>query len=99
MLDEVNVRVGVLLLDIHIPESGSLKVKRKSIRSFIDSVKNKYSVSIAEVGALDKWQRSIIGVSIVSNDSEVVERVIQSIRELLYRYPEMELLDSRLEML
>ena len=99
MINEVSATIAILMLEIRIPEAQSLKVKRKSIKSFIESVQSKYKVSIAEIGAQDKWQRSVIGVTMISNDSVLVNRIMQAIRERLYQYPEMELVDSRLELL
>ena len=43
--------VGLLTLDLHIPEANSLKSKRMVIKSLIQKIKNKFNVSVAEVDA------------------------------------------------
>ena len=59
--------VGLLTLDLHIPESNSLKAKRTVIKSLIDRIRNKFNVSVSEVDANNLWQRSVIGISLVAN--------------------------------
>ena len=62
--------VGVLTISVYIHESRSLKAKRAVVRKLKDRVKNNFNVSIAEVGALDKWQVAHIGVTAVGNDQQ-----------------------------
>ena len=64
--------VGVLQLELSIPEAMSLKDKRRVIKSLKDRIAHGHNVSIAEVGALDEHRRSIIGMAMVSNDKRYV---------------------------
>ena len=48
--------VGVCRLMLHLPESHSLKDKRRVLRSLKDRLSNTYSVSVAETGAQYVWQ-------------------------------------------
>ena len=64
--------VGLLTLDLHFPESNSLKDKRWVLRSIKDRMKNKFNVSVAEVGANDLWQRSVIGIACVANETTMM---------------------------
>ena len=47
-------------------EPNSLKAKRKVVKSILARVKNNFNVAIAEVDYHDKWQRSVLGVAVVS---------------------------------
>ncbi|MBI4682272.1 MAG: DUF503 domain-containing protein [Nitrospirae bacterium] len=91
--------VGLLTLDLHIFESHSLTEKRFVITSLIDRIKNKFNVSIAEVDANDLWQRSIIGIAFVSNETVMVNKVFEQIKNLVVNIHSVELLDSQMELL
>ena len=71
--------VGVLRLVFHVPHARSLKDKRRVVRKFRDRVRAKFDVSIAEVGAQDKLQRAVFGVSVVSGDAAVCDSVLEQV--------------------
>ena len=64
---------------LRIPESGSLKDKRQVVRSLAQRIRNKFQVSVAEVGDNDAWQIATIGVACVSNEALHCERVLDEI--------------------
>lgn len=99
MLDSNDATVGVLLLELQIPDAQSLKIKRKSIKSFKERVQTRFKISIAEVGSQDSWQRSVIGVTMISNDAIFIQKQFQAILQILELYPELVLLDSHQEFL
>ena len=53
--------VGTLEFEVLIREAQSLKDKRRAIKSLKDRIRHRFPVSIAEVDALDHWQRSVLG--------------------------------------
>lgn len=75
--------VGVLRLTLHLPSPGSLKSKRHLLRSAIDRVQGKFNVSIAEVGANDLWQRSVVGVAAVGNDHAFVNETLDKVADFV----------------
>ncbi len=91
--------VGLLTLDLHIPEANSLKTKRMVVKSLIDRIKNKFNVSVAEVDAQNLWQRSVIGIAIVANETLIINKVFEKIRTVVYNTHEVEVIDSTTEML
>jgi hypothetical protein len=91
--------VGLASIDIHIPESGSLKSKRHFLKGIKDRVKNKFNVSIAEVGHNDLWQRTTIGVSVVANDKKFANRVLSQVVEYINKENELQILDYSIEIL
>jgi hypothetical protein len=91
--------VGLLTLDLHIPESNSLKSKRLVIKSLKDRVKNKFNVSISEVDAQNLWQRSVIGVACVANETRIINQIFEKIRTIVLNTHSVELIDSTMEML
>jgi len=91
--------VGLLTLELHVPEANSLKSKRAVVKSLIDRIKNKFNVSVAEVDAQNLWQRCIIGIAFVSNETVMINRVFEKIRTLVLSTHSVELIDSTMEML
>jgi len=89
--------VGLANIDIHIPESGSLKSKRHLLKGIKDRVKNKFNVSIAEVGHNDLWQRTTIGVSVVANDKKFANQVLSKVVEQINKENGLQILDYSIE--
>ena len=80
--------LGLLQLDIFLPESHSLKDKRSVIKSLRETVRKKFNVSIAETGEQDKWGKSQLSISKVSNQSAVIRKEFQNIqKDIERRYP------------
>ncbi len=91
--------VGLLTIDLHIPGANSLKSKRRAIKSLIDRIKNKFNVSVSEVDAQNLWQRSIIGIAYVANETVIINKVFEKIRTQIINTHTVELIDSTIEML
>jgi uncharacterized protein YlxP (DUF503 family) len=75
LTEEWALIIGVLTLEIHLGEANSLKEKRRILKSLIERIKNRFNVSVAEVGEHDLWQRSTIGISLVSTERAHVHQV------------------------
>lgn len=75
--------VGICSLDLLMAENHSLKGKRQVLRRIKDRVQNTFNVSIAEVGSLDSWQRSTLGISCVSGDKPQVERQLSKVVDFI----------------
>jgi uncharacterized protein len=55
--------VGILSVELHFPESGSLKGKRKHLKSVKAQLRQRFGLSVAEVDHHDLWQRSRLTVA------------------------------------
>ena len=79
------MNAGVLRFTLRLPESGSLKDKRQVVRSLCQRIRNKFQVSVAEVGNNDSWQMATIGVACVTNThrhcEEMLDEIVKSVRE------------------
>jgi uncharacterized protein YlxP (DUF503 family) len=74
------MHIGLLTLEIFIPDAHSLKEKRFVLRSLKDRLR-KFNISIAECDHQDLWQRATLGVVSVGSDHLVVERTLNSVVE------------------
>jgi len=77
--------VAACRIELYIPESNSLKAKRKVIKSLKDQVSNRFNVAIAEVELQDLWQRSILGIVTVSNDRKMVDATLAKVISFVER--------------
>ena len=91
--------VGVLRLELRLPESQSLKAKRSVIRSIKARVQQKFNVSIAECEDHDLWQRAIMGVSQVGADQPHVDRCLREVVSFIDDLHLAELGEERVEFL
>jgi uncharacterized protein len=69
--------VGILSVELHFPEAGSLKGKRKFVKSAKAQLQNRFGASVAEVGHHELWQRSGLTVAFVAREHNDVERLIE----------------------
>ena len=50
--------VAVLVIDLHFPEAGSLKTKRKELSSIKTQLHGRLGVAVSETDHQDLWQRA-----------------------------------------
>ena len=68
--------IGVLLAELHFPESRSLKEKRAPLASLRDAVHARFRASFSEVGLNDVWQRArVLIVLAASSLQQAAERL------------------------
>jgi hypothetical protein len=91
--------VGTLELELLIRDAQTLKDKRRVIKSLKDRLLHRFPVSVAEVGSLDHWQHSQLGVAIVSNDSRHATEVLSKIVDFVRNSVTAELVDYTMEIL
>jgi uncharacterized protein len=79
--------VAVLVIDVHFPDAGSLKGKRKELSSLKAQLQTRLGVAVAETAHQDLWQRSTLTAALVSGDmatlTGAVERVERWLEERL----------------
>ena len=66
--------VGILSAELHFPENGSLKGKRKELLSVKAQLQRRFGASVAEVDYHDLWQRSRLTLSCVTTRKRSWER-------------------------
>ena len=60
--------VGILTVELHFPENGSLKGKRKYVKSAKAHLHERFGASVAEVDHHDLWQRATLSVACVARE-------------------------------
>jgi len=85
------MKIGILQFEVEIPASGSLKDKRRVVKSIKDRLHREHMVSVAEVGAVEIWNRSMMGLVCVSADGAYLTGVLSRIVEKLSAWPDARL--------
>ncbi len=91
--------IGILKLTLYIPESGSLKSKRRVLRSLKDRLKNQFNVSVAEVDHHDLWQKATVAVALVTRDRRHADESLQKILNKVESWGLAEIIDISTEIL
>jgi uncharacterized protein YlxP (DUF503 family) len=71
--------IGLLEVELHLPEAQSLKDKRQPLRSILNRVRQRHNVSIAEVAHQDQWQRAGLAVIGLNTERVPMERTLDEI--------------------
>lgn len=92
------MNVGVCRVELRLPENQSLKGKRRVIRSIVTRLRNKYNVSVAEVGNQGLWQLATLGITCVTCQRRHADEVLSNVVGFIVQgYPDLELLGSEIE--
>jgi uncharacterized protein YlxP (DUF503 family) len=91
--------IGLLTLEIHIPDARSLKDKRQVIRSLKDRLRGHFNVAVAELDHQDTWQRALVGVVSLSNDAAHLAQSLQAVFDESERLLGRDLIGHEIELL
>ena len=76
--------VGILSVELHFPEAGSLKGKRKFVKSAKTQLQNRFGASVAEVDHHDLWQRAGLTVACVAREHGEAARLLDDVERYLH---------------
>ena len=81
--------VAVLVIDLHFPEAGSLKSKRKELASIKAQLHGRLGVAVAEVDHQDLWQRARLTAALTSGSLATLSAAADNVeRWLVARCPD-----------
>jgi uncharacterized protein len=86
------VHVLALSIDLHLPESRSLKTRRAAVKPLVEGLKRRYGVAAAEVGHQSAWQRVEIGVAVVAGSAHHATEVMDEVERFVWSHPEVQVL-------
>ena len=77
------MRLTLVTFELYLPGSGSLKDKRRVIKSLKERIRNRLNVSVAEVSRQEKWQRALLAVAWVSADGSGIDKTLNTLDGLI----------------
>ena len=86
------MHVAALSIDLHIPESRSLKAKRAVVKPIVEGVRRRFAVAVAEVDHQDQWQRAGIGVAVVGSSAHHVTDILDEVERFVWSRPDVQVL-------
>ncbi len=89
--------VGVMTADLAIYDARTLKDKRQVVLSAKERIKNKFNVSVNEVGYGDSPKRCKLGFAVVGNSARGIQSVLDQIVDALRSSIGLSLLDYECE--
>ena len=75
--------VGILSVELHFPEAGSLKAKRKFVKSAKAQLQNRFGASVAEVDHHELWQRAGLTIACVARNHTELDALLSDAERYL----------------
>lgn len=91
--------VGYGIINLRIPESGSLKSKRSVLNRILRRAQNEFNVSIAETGRLDNYQFAEIAFAVVGNESRYINGKVDHLLRFIDNLQVADVLDIKTEIM
>jgi uncharacterized protein len=91
--------IGYGVINLRIPESGSLKEKRSVLNRILKRTQNEFNVSIAETGNLDNYKFAEISFAVVGNDSRYINGKVDRLIGFIDNLHVAEMLSSKIEIM
>jgi uncharacterized protein YlxP (DUF503 family) len=89
--------VCVLSIELHFPENGSLKGKRRELVSLKAQLQRRYGATVAETDHHDLWQRAELTAALVARDpGGATERAADIERYVWGMFPDGARVETRL---
>lgn len=90
--------VALTRFDLRIPGCGSLKEKRHVVKGLTGGIRQRFNVSVAEVDHHDLWQRTAIGVAVVTGEGYHARKVMHAVEKYVATWPAVEIIDAQLSL-
>jgi uncharacterized protein YlxP (DUF503 family) len=92
-------RVALGTVEVHLPDVGSLKGKRRALKGLKEKLRRRFEISVAEVDHHDAWQRATLALACVSGDARHANQVISKAMDFLEDNVEGYITDVEVEIL
>ena len=81
--------VAVLVIDLHFPDAGSLKGKRKELSSIKAQLHGRLGAAVSETGHADLWQRATLTAALTGGSIAKLSAAVDNVeRWLMARCPD-----------
>ena len=75
--------VAVLVIQLHFPDAGSLKAKRKDLASIKAQLRTRFGAAAAETGHQNLWQRSTVLATLTGGSLPVLSEACDHLERWL----------------
>ena len=75
--------IGAAKCSLRLPYAGSLKERRHVVRSLLDGVRSRFSISAADLGHAAVWQNADLGFTAASSSSSELDERLSNLENFL----------------
>ncbi len=86
---------SVLIVDLRLPLTDSLKAKRAVITPILEGARRRHRVAVSEVGRQDTWRRSELAFAAVASSEHQAREVLDAVERFVWSFPEVEVVSTR----
>ncbi len=76
--------VAVLVIDLHFPEAGSLKSKRKELSSIKAQLHGRLGAAVSETAHADLWQRATLTAALTGGSLAALSAAVDKLERWLH---------------
>ena len=91
--------VGCCSIKFFLHGNHSLKGKRRIVRILKDRLKNKFNISVAEIGDQDIWQSLHMGIVTVNSDPKYLEGQVRKVVDAIEKMNLAEITDHQTQII
>ena len=91
--------MGILTVDLHLPEAQSLKQKRREVLRVKQGLARHAGASVAEVDHHDLWQRCRLSLAVVAREAGEAAEQLERASRRLATDPEWQVMSEEREVL
>ena len=89
--------VGTLHVRLHLPDASSLKGKRFILHGLKERLRQRFNISLSEVGEKDLWQSADLAVAVVGDERRHLNQVLEQVKNQLSKITTIRITDSIME--
>jgi|YNPNPStandDraft_1061719.scaffolds.fasta_scaffold61853_2 uncharacterized protein YlxP (DUF503 family) len=89
--------LGVVEIELLMPENDSLKAKRSIIKRVINRTRSHFNVTMAEVAKQNVISRGVVGCAIVGSDGRYINGTLDKVVNFIEGLSLAEILEARIE--
>ncbi len=89
--------VGTCEISVLIPDSRSLKERRRVLNALKARLRDRFNVSVCEVDSQQSWKRGTLGVAATGSTKRFANKILSKVVQFAENEPRIEILDYRIE--
>ena len=93
------MKIGACSIKLSLRGARSLKEKRRVIRAIKDRVKNKFNISVAEIGDQNLWGSIHIGIAATGPDARYLEALMRQTVNFIESMYLADMIDHQIEVI
>ena len=91
--------IGILNLDLYLPQSQSLKAKRQILHGLKANLRNSFNIAVTQVDEEDKWQKAQLAIVGVEKNRNTINSSLSRIINFVENFSQVELINHQIELI